>query len=540
MTSRGPDADVTLPACANVMFLPTAARSRVHDARGATYLLWTLGIVAFASAVLVAAVGRTIIDDSYISLSYARNLAFHLHWGLIQQRTSNTATSALNIVVLALVVEVVRNAFVALAVVFVAANLVIAYALYRTAESMSLPLWTAWLGTATLLFNPVLVSSLGMEVPLDAALLCVLLLAGTRGKAMAFGACTGLLIVTRVDLAIFALVMFAGMPALWRSWPKIAAIGFGLALPWFAWSWVALGSVVPATLILKLNQHWGGWSFLSGPVLYFRAYPVATVLSFAMGVIGVVSIVMLARDRTSRHRSWSVLGGGPLLLGIGGLLYYGAYSALDLPPYHWYYAPPVIALSVAGSFGVASTVRAPGSLLVARRPRVLLLALAVAVSGAQLVFVSDKAVSSPQPMVTANWATPAQYASIGAYVSRVVGSHVVVLTDVEIGTLAYSCDCALAQDFSDPGRLLPEIQDAIRGKTGAFGYLVRANFHFLDRSAVPLPAAFLLQCQDQRPRSGRYWRLESPWPHPRYLVLQPLRAGLVAPRGETVSGHGDK
>ena len=54
---------------------------------------------AVASALVFALVSSHLIDDTYITLSYAKNLAFHAHWGLIEQGTANTATSPLNVLV---------------------------------------------------------------------------------------------------------------------------------------------------------------------------------------------------------------------------------------------------------------------------------------------------------------------------------------------------------------------------------------------------------------------------------------------------------
>ncbi|MDP9356265.1 MAG: hypothetical protein M3R02_13470, partial [Chloroflexota bacterium] len=41
-----------------------------------------------------------LIDDAYITLSYARNLATDLHWGLIPTERANSATSPLNVLLL--------------------------------------------------------------------------------------------------------------------------------------------------------------------------------------------------------------------------------------------------------------------------------------------------------------------------------------------------------------------------------------------------------------------------------------------------------
>ncbi|MBV9922218.1 MAG: hypothetical protein JOY78_15385, partial [Pseudonocardia sp.] len=49
--------------------------------------------VAVAATAAYLLVSRALIDDAYITMAYAQNLAFHLHWGLIADETANTATS---------------------------------------------------------------------------------------------------------------------------------------------------------------------------------------------------------------------------------------------------------------------------------------------------------------------------------------------------------------------------------------------------------------------------------------------------------------
>ena len=64
-------------------------------------LLWPAA-VAVVSAVVWLGVRGSLIDDSYITLGYARNLAEHFHWGLVGAETANSATSPLNVLLLAL------------------------------------------------------------------------------------------------------------------------------------------------------------------------------------------------------------------------------------------------------------------------------------------------------------------------------------------------------------------------------------------------------------------------------------------------------
>jgi hypothetical protein len=56
---------------------------------------------AAAGVLLFLVASRSILDYGHITMAYAGNLAGHWHWGLTQFRGSNTATSPLNVWLLA-------------------------------------------------------------------------------------------------------------------------------------------------------------------------------------------------------------------------------------------------------------------------------------------------------------------------------------------------------------------------------------------------------------------------------------------------------
>src|SRR3954451_12044427 len=116
-------------------FISLSAR-RSRWARPWAFPAATMGI---ASATVFWLVHASTIDAAYITLSYARNVAFHLRWGLIPQRTSNTATSPLNVLALAGLTAVPGHPVLALAALFVGANVVLGCALLRTARALNLP-----------------------------------------------------------------------------------------------------------------------------------------------------------------------------------------------------------------------------------------------------------------------------------------------------------------------------------------------------------------------------------------------------------------
>ncbi|MDN5860892.1 MAG: hypothetical protein L0H84_19985, partial [Pseudonocardia sp.] len=90
------------------------------------------GRIALPVATAIAAAGAfllvhdALIDDAYITMSYARNVAFHLHWGLIPDEVANSATSPLNVLLLAAITVVVRDPVVAVGVLFVASVVLVA------------------------------------------------------------------------------------------------------------------------------------------------------------------------------------------------------------------------------------------------------------------------------------------------------------------------------------------------------------------------------------------------------------------------------
>ncbi len=86
----------------------------------------------------------SLIDDSYITLAYAKNLALHLHWGLIPQEFSNSATSPLNVALLGALSALTRvlggvHPVLALGILSVASVVVMAWGWTRIIRVWQLP-----------------------------------------------------------------------------------------------------------------------------------------------------------------------------------------------------------------------------------------------------------------------------------------------------------------------------------------------------------------------------------------------------------------
>ncbi|GLZ46410.1 hypothetical protein Acsp06_25950 [Actinomycetospora sp. NBRC 106375] len=139
---------------------------------------WPAAWGALLGALLFAVARRAMPDDALISLSFARNLAEHGQWALTTGIESNSATSPLNIWLLAgLDVVTAHRAVVAAGLLLCLCLATTAVWLHRLGGSVA-----ALLGPALLVTSPVLSSAVGLEVFLCAAVLVGLVRYGDGGR----------------------------------------------------------------------------------------------------------------------------------------------------------------------------------------------------------------------------------------------------------------------------------------------------------------------------------------------------------------------
>jgi hypothetical protein len=484
-----------------------------------------------AGAALIAAVvftfaRRTLVDDAYITLDYARNLAFHLHWGLIQAVTANTATSPLHVLLLGVLTLVTRRPVLALGILYVLSSVALEVGLRRAARSAGLPGWIGLLAVGLTAVNPLLISSIGLEIALGGGLIALLFAVGTQRRPWLFGVLSGLLVLVRPDLLIVALVVFGVRPDRWQGWWRSVLACVAVVLPWYLWSWIALGSALPDTLLLKLYQGgWAGHRFGTGPVLYETDYPSATVLAFLPAALGAFAalcwlVVRVARptDRLRRLDRFAALP-------VAGVLHYLAYTVLSVPPYHWYYGTSILCCTaylaaVAGAaFGPAE------SPLAARLPAFGGATLVAAIVVASVVNYAGAGLPRSDAQFSTNWASSAQYAVIGTDVRRLAGNRPVEIPG-ELGAIAYFCDCEMLNVFSDRGLVVQTLPFWLHHGSTLTRLLLRWNFHFLDRAQRPVAPRLLLTYSSAPPaRALGTWRVSSPWTdrpgHWHYVALLP-------------------
>ena len=504
-----------------------AAMRRSVDSRELALIVGS----GLAMGLLFLVVRTSLIDDAYITLSYARNLATDLHWGLLPQEVANTATSPLNVLLLGALSAVTRigggvHPVLALGALSVGSVMVMAWGWSRILRRLVLPWFVGALGVAVVLGNAFVLSSIGLEVLLIAALLTLLVAFGLDERPVWFGVVGGLTILTRLDLVVVVVVIAAFTPAIRRR-PLRAALALALtAAPWFLFSWIALGSAIPDTLLIKTGQKalFAPYTFTTGPVMYFsfREWVVlATLIPAVVGLLALIGWLVACAAVRWEGPARLPAAGAAVGLGAGAVVYFCAYVLLQVPPFHWYYVPTTAPLAMFGVIAVGlwwRHAREDARL----RPLVpaLVLGLVALVVAGSLARAVAHGVPWRTPLITTNFATAGEYADVGLELrDRTRGAT--VENRGEVGTIAYFCECPLVEGFSDRGRLVDLLDERIENAGPLSGLFYELNYAWLDRDQEPRPHRYtLVHAFGPPPNPGPdVWALRSPWSGPGHVTL---------------------
>jgi hypothetical protein len=436
---------------------------------------------------------RSLSDDSMISLSFARNVASTGCWCLTSGIPSNTATSPLNVWLLAAGTWLLDGrALVAAGAVLVVCLAASAWLLHRLGGWLP-----AVVGSLLLASSPVLNSAVGLETFLAAAALLAVTVAAAEQRTVWAAAACGASALTRPDLAVAAVAIVTVLAVGYRWRRAVLALSGGalVALPWPVATWWLFGSAVPATLPVKAGQRgWGpdGSVHLAESLpLYAHGWPAATWLTVSTLVVGVLAATV-AVDR----RWWDVVA-----LAVGGALDLAVMASTAQSPVAYYAGPAVAGLGLCG-------------LIVAARARWPIPAVAVVVA-ACVVFtvVRWESWSEGFAPLRQNWATDSEYQHIAAELP----ADGPILSNGEIGALAFYCAsrCTVVDPFlSDPGR------------TDTYVVAWRAQHPALEsnwrRYQAPPPVAVRYQLDyTRRPAAGalRVWRVTGSDRQVHYEVL---------------------
>lgn len=376
-----------------------------------------------------------LIDDTYITLSYVKNLINHGTWGITPNFMANSATSPLNVILLTLISSVTQGYESA---VVVLSALLICFTGFLSIRLSDIYFNTPAFGfpvTLLIAINPLLISTLGLESYLFITCLTACFYSYAVKNDYLLGISLGLLILARMDGIVLSFVFLLFTPGVKRK-IIIATIIGAVITPWFIISWVYLGGLLPDTFFIKIGQRsWGYWSFYNGIGLYLNTYPLATSLSF-ISILALPCLFVRAVYQQSIIR----------LIAICLFTHYISYSVLHVPPYHWYYAPEVYLLILLSIFSLGFLYQFHSYKKIITLSSGFILSMAIA--GILSIFYPKQFIMDEMPIHT-NWALPKHYQYIGRSLTELIPENDNVDLQMEIGTLAFFSDRQLLDVFSD-------------------------------------------------------------------------------------------
>jgi len=446
---------------------------------------------------------NALTDDAFITLRYVKTLLNTGTWGFLPGYTTNAVTSPLNVFLLALAgvfLGPTVNAVIWLSAGILALTIVL---LIRISLYLFETKIFGYLAAGALIFNPLIISTLGLESILFIGLYILSTYLYLTNRWSGLAVALGLITITRFDGILFFIVTLLLIPTFGLRL-RFAGIYLLCIAPWYIFSWIYLGSLLPDTLFIKIAQRsWGTWDFLNGLDLYYRVYRFETIFSFLL-----LPFVLLLFNKQAR--SLPVI---PFLL-LTSIAHFAGYSILHVPPYYWYYIPEITSVILISSFGLGVLFQPDGSKTWKRKgiQSILAILLILQASGMFYIIARDGFALKEMPIHT-NWATHEQYREIGEWLKE-HNDGGTILVDGEIGTLGYYCDCYLSSFFSDRKWLGQFVHKQTMGN-GIKPSLYRINFLFLDKEAkFPQPAYLLSEIpkgKDTSTEAIKEWGTTTKW-----------------------------
>lgn len=471
---------------------------------------WLAGIVGLYCYLNLF--NNALIDDAFITLNYVKTILNSHTWGIFPDHIANTATSPLNVLLLSLIglfIGVTAQVPIWLALIALS---IIAFTLTRISlrlfntESFGLLIFLA------LAFNPLLISTMGLEGLLFTGLFIISLYFHLIRQWTFLAVALGLLTITRTEGVLFFGVFLLFIPSKQLKWQSIAIYCLTIA-PWHIFSWIYLGSFIPDTLFIKKAQaSWSGWNFFNGVVFYYQHYPLEVLLS----LVFLPGLLLLFNECV---RQITIL----LIIVLCGLVHFVGYSLLQVPPYHWYYVPQIAALILFGGLGLGIVYQQYRTESWQKRAVQGIVVLYALIPALGMVSVLSKQQFAVKEMpIHSNWATHEQYEAVGLWLKD---KHVEqsILLNGEVGTLAFYCDCYLLDMFGDRRSFKENVVNKMANKS-IKSWLYHFNFLFLaDTPSFP-PYAYLLTGYKTRETTNNHlslWKTTSKWIPEGLLVLDP-------------------
>jgi len=450
---------------------------------------------------------ETILDDVFINLVYCRNLLNHGVWGFFPDTVTNSVTSPLNILLIAFFGLFTADLTWAVVISSAAELLLLVFVLSKISEHVFGNRLFAFICFAAILINPLIVSTLGLEMIVLILLICgIIYFLFVKPNIYFLSICFGLILVTRMDSILFLIPTLLFVKG---NKNKFCFISLCLIIisPWFLFSWYHLGSFIPDTFWLKTQTDvFNGYYYLNGLILYFNRFPLMTALTFACLPLFVLSFMYI--------RKYNI---GEILLYVNtvGLIHFIAYSILGPPAFHWYYAPFVFSTVFSGSMALTFLVSNSVCLTVWKKRLIILLFTCLLSIGIVVHFIQNGKCVLREAPITTNFTSYLEYKEIALYLKEHIRPDEPIRLSGEIGTLAFYSERQIIDHFSDRGWMNLVVFRG-RRKAGLAGLFYRINFSWYE--FVPINPDFVFSLTGYTfdypnvyPDMVKVWDIDSGW-----------------------------
>ncbi len=352
------------------------------------------------AAALAWALMATPVDDAYIYLRVAANIAEGHGWSYNPGEPANPATSTSFVLLLAALGRVAGFGTHTLAASFALclfALLAAHYLAWRRSDGVAIAL----LACAVIASSSRLLASVGMETALLLAAVSWTALAWQRrGDGWVVGLLAGITALTRPEgLLVLALIGLCALLQRRLAWRSLLA-ALVVVLPWVVWATLEFGSPLAQTAAVKAAQrHYGWWGQQPDFLIAFLQQPAWPWLTLPAAAIGIV----LAARRWRGGDAFAAICIGFGLLQVIGYQFLGAPLG-----YPWYHAPGNLAVDLALVLVIAAAAawarrHFTGMAQGARRSRATAVATACTLACAPLFLRAG--------MTPAAWPTPPAFAA---------------------------------------------------------------------------------------------------------------------------------
>lgn len=308
--------------------------------------------VLLVSAIIFACFGDRHYDDPYISYRYAQNLAGGEGFVYNRGEYVQSTTTPLFTLILALAALVTQD-------LPTAANIVGALCLAAGALCLGCIFLSDQQRLAALIVlvaypaYPLLVNTLGSEIPLFLLLCLLSFYASLQQRYNLTAMCLALATLTRPEGALAAVAVFIG--AVWRYRMQVveprflcaAGLYASLISAWLLMSWMYFGNPLPVTLYAKQAQ-----GALPISVRYLPGLMAMVSQSIPQPALWFAAVLAFIGGICALKRKHAVL-----LIVSWAVMHTLAYGALGVSRYFWYYAPVVTGLITAVAIGAEHAVQ---------------------------------------------------------------------------------------------------------------------------------------------------------------------------------------